>query len=72
MNLSIYEKATGTRVVNTSMQSFFATSGSAGDPRVVFDPDSQRFIILATDFNNDLFLAVSTWASLSILLFLFY
>ncbi len=60
MNISIYEKATGTRVLNTSTQSFFGVSGSAGDPRVVFDPDSQRFIVIATDFNNDIFLAVSS------------
>lgn len=60
MNISIYEKATGTRVFNSSLQSFFGVGGSAGDPRVVFDPDSQRFIVLATDFSNDIFLAVST------------
>ena len=60
MNISIYEKATGTRVFNSSLQSFFGVGGSAGDPRVVFDPDSQRFIVLATDFNNDIFLAVSS------------
>ncbi len=60
MNLSIYEKSTGTRVFNSSLQSFFGTGQSTGDPRVVFDPDSQRFIVLATDFNNDIWLAVSS------------
>lgn len=60
MHISIYEKATGTRVFSSSMQSFFGVGGNAGDPRVVFDPDSQRFIVIATDFNNDIYLAVSS------------
>jgi hypothetical protein len=60
-NLSVYEKATGNRVINTSLQTFFNTGGaSAGDPRCVFDPDSERFILLATDFGSNVFLAVST------------
>ncbi len=58
-NISIYEKATGVRLVNTGLAGFLNSSG-VGDPRVVFDPDSQRWIILASDFDNQLFFAVST------------
>lgn len=60
MHISIYEKATGTRVFSSSLQSFFNTSQSAGDPRVAFDPDSQRWIVNATDFSNEIWLAVSS------------
>ncbi len=60
-NLSVYVKSTGQRVVNTSLSSFFgAGAGGAGDPRAVFDPISQRFILICSDFTTKLFLAVST------------
>ncbi len=60
-NISVYVKSTGQRVVNTSIGSFFgAGSGGAGDPRAVFDPTSQRFIIICSDFSSKIFLAVST------------
>lgn len=60
-NLSVYVKSTGQRVVNTSLSSFFgAGAGGAGDPRAVFDPVSQRFVLICSDFNTKLFLAVST------------
>ncbi|MCY2959431.1 MAG: hypothetical protein NTY35_04635 [Planctomycetota bacterium] len=60
-NLSVYVKSTGQRVVNTSLSSFFgAGAGGAGDPRAVFDPISQRFILLCSDFSTKIFLAVST------------
>lgn len=57
-NLSIYVKSTGTRVMNTNLDSFFG--GSAGDPRVVFDPDSERFFIIATDFSSRIWVAASS------------
>lgn len=60
MHISVYEKDTGTRVLSSSMQSFFNTGGNAGDPRVVFDPDSERWIVNATDFNSRIWLAVSS------------
>lgn len=61
MHISIYEKATGTRVFSSSLQSFFNTGGQlAGDPRVAFDPDSERWIVLAEDFDNDIWLGVSS------------
>lgn len=58
-NISVYEKAApNTQVVNLSLQSFFG--GFNADPRVVFDPDSQRFIVASTDFSNKIYIAVST------------
>ncbi|MGK0220772.1 MAG: hypothetical protein ACI9HE_004284, partial [Planctomycetota bacterium] len=59
-NISIYEKSTGNRVLNSSLSSFFGPG--VGDPRVAFDPDSQRFIVLATTFSttgNSIRVAVS-------------
>ena len=58
-NLSVYVKATGNRVINTGLANFFNTGSSAGDPRCVFDPDSERFIIIAADFNTTVWFAVS-------------
>jgi len=58
-NISVYTKSTGTRVMNKSLTSFFGVSGQ-GDPRVVFDPDSQRFFVISTNFNNRIRLAVSS------------
>lgn len=57
-NLSVYLKSTGQRVLNSSMNSFFGQSVGA-DPRCVFDPHSQRFIILTSDFNTKIFFAIS-------------
>ncbi|MFN0242842.1 MAG: hypothetical protein ACKVWV_08135 [Planctomycetota bacterium] len=58
-NISIYVKSTGARVLNSSLTSFFGQS-AGGDPRCVFDPHSQRFIVLSTDFNTKILIAVST------------
>ena len=58
-NLSIYDKSTGTRLLSTSLQSFFNTGSSAGDPRVAFDPHANRWIVLATNFSDRLRLAYS-------------
>jgi hypothetical protein len=57
-NISIYQKSDGTRVSSLSLTSFLGAS--VGDPRVVFDPDSGRYIVMATNFNNRLFFAIST------------
>ena len=58
-NYSVYEKTTNDRVVNISMSSFFGVGGNPGDPRVVFDPHSQRWFVIATNFSDRVYLAVS-------------
>ena len=60
-NLSVFEKTTGARVVNISLATLFGIGGGgfAGDPRVVFDPDSERFIVIGTDFGDRIYLGVS-------------
>jgi hypothetical protein len=60
-NLSAFTKTTQQRVLNVSLGSFWNASGTVGDPRIVFDPHSQRYIALATDFSGTrtLFYAVS-------------
>jgi len=58
-NLSVYNKAAPhTRVLNVSFSSFLP--GSSGDPRILFDQHSGRWIVLITDFSTRIFLAVST------------
>ncbi|MFT4540297.1 MAG: hypothetical protein ACI835_002747 [Planctomycetota bacterium] len=59
-NFSVYERATGNRVVNLSMASFFGVGGNPGDPRVVYDHHSQRWFVLATNFNDRIYVAAST------------
>lgn len=61
-NFSVYAKSSGTRVVNTSLSSFHP--GSVGDPRVLYDQHSGRWVTINTNFNwsgpSRIFLAVST------------
>ena len=58
-HLSVYDKASGTRLLSTSLQSFFGGSGSKGDPRVAFDHYENRWIVTCSDFNTKLRLAYS-------------
>jgi len=58
-NLSVYDKGTGTRLVNTGLANFWNTGSSAGDPRSVWDEHSGRYFIVATDFNTRLWFAMS-------------
>ncbi|MCB9889284.1 MAG: hypothetical protein H6836_06875, partial [Planctomycetes bacterium] len=51
-NLSAWTKTTQQRVLNTSLNAFWGASGVVGDPRVVWDPHANRFIVLATDFSR--------------------
>lgn len=52
-NLSAWTKSTNARVVNTSLTAFYpGATGTVGDPRIVFDPHSQRYIALATNFSG--------------------
>ena len=57
--LRAYDKQTGAELVNILSRSFLP--GSNGDPRVLFDQHSGRWIIMNTDFNltATIFLAVS-------------
>lgn len=58
-NLSVYTRATGMRVVNVGLNGFWPNVLSAGDPRAIFDPHSQRFIVLATDFQTKVHIAIT-------------
>jgi hypothetical protein len=59
-NFAVYDKATGDELLNVTLGSFLP--GSNGDPRVLFDQHSQRWIVLVTDFSAGarIYLAVST------------
>ncbi|MEM6673968.1 MAG: hypothetical protein AAF726_14075 [Planctomycetota bacterium] len=56
-NLSVYDKVTNNRVLNVSLQSFWGAS--VGDPRVAYDFANDRWVVIATPFNNQIFLAYS-------------
>jgi len=58
-NLSVYEKDSGQRVVNTGLSNFWNTGSSAGDPRAVYDPHHGRFFVVACDFSTRLWFAMS-------------
>lgn len=58
-NLSVYEKSTGNRVVNIPLSTFFNTPTIAGDPRIAYDFADDRWVLIATDFGDDLFFAYS-------------
>ncbi len=58
-NFAVYDKVTGAEITNILLGAFLP--GSNGDPRVLFDHHSQRWIVLVTDFSATAtdFLAVS-------------
>jgi len=58
-NFAVYDKTSGAELTNILLGSFLP--GSNGDPRVLFDQHSGRWIVLVTDFNATatFFLAVS-------------
>lgn len=58
-NFAVYDKTTGAELVNMFLGSFLP--GSNGDPRVLFDHHSGRWVVLVTDFSSGahIYLAVS-------------
>jgi hypothetical protein len=61
-NLSVYRKSDGSRLLSTSLPAFWpGSSGTVGDPRIVFDPHAQRFVAMATNFSSTrtIYLAIS-------------
>lgn len=54
---AVYNKTTGARVQLSSLSSFMP--GAGGDPRVLFDQYSGRWIALATNFSNRIYINVS-------------
>jgi hypothetical protein len=56
-NFAVYDRATGAELINMHLGSFLP--GSNGDPRVLYDQGSGRWIVLVTDFESLVFLAVS-------------
>lgn len=56
--LAVFDKSSGAKVSEASLGSFLP--GSSGDPRIVFDATSQRWVVIASNFSNRIYLAVST------------
>ncbi|GJM25741.1 MAG: hypothetical protein DHS20C16_21560 [Phycisphaerae bacterium] len=57
-NFAIYSRDTGAEMTNVNLSSFLP--GSSGDPRVLFDYHSGRWIVIVSDFNTKVFIAVSS------------
>lgn len=57
-SVAIFRKSDGVRVQTVSLSSLIP--GTGGDPRVLFDPHSQRWIVVGSDFSSRLQLSVST------------
>ena len=56
-NFAVYDKSDGTELINILLGDFLP--GSNGDPRVIYDQHSDRWIVIVTDFDDQIFLAVS-------------
>lgn len=57
-NMSIYDKATGNRTLSVNLDNFFNV-GFCGDPRVAYDFADDRWVVIATSFNDFTYLAYS-------------
>jgi hypothetical protein len=55
--IAAYNRTTGARVWISALGSFLP--GSNGDPRILYDQHSGRWIVMVDDFNTRLYLAVS-------------
>ncbi|NOT02017.1 MAG: hypothetical protein HOP29_15490 [Phycisphaerales bacterium] len=55
---AVYNKSTGAQVQLINLGSFLP--GSSGDPRVLFDQHSGRWVVVVSDFSSRIYLAVSS------------
>ncbi|RMF76911.1 MAG: hypothetical protein D6744_11955 [Planctomycetota bacterium] len=56
-NFAVYDRATGAELTNILLGSFLP--GSNGDPRVLYDQFEDRWVVIVSDFNTTVYLAVS-------------
>ena len=56
-NFAIFNKDTGQLISHIPLYQFMP--GAQGDPRIIYDPNSQRWIAIATNWTNRNYLAVS-------------
>jgi hypothetical protein len=54
---AVYDKVTGTQLAGMGLTSFLP--GSNGDPRVAYDQHHDRWVVLVSDFSNEIHLAYS-------------
>jgi hypothetical protein len=55
---NVYSKASGLRIQQRSLGSI--SPGTSGDPRVLYDQYADRWVVVSTNFNNRIYMAVST------------
>jgi hypothetical protein len=72
-NFAVYDKVNGLLQMHHTLSQFMP--GADGDPRIIFDPDSQRWIAVATNWYDRIYLNVSytddpmgTWFKTSIII----
>lgn len=58
-HLAIYAKSTGQKLLDVAQTTFFAAPGLLGDPRIAYDSNEDRFVLIASDWNSRVFLAYS-------------
>ncbi len=56
-NFAVYDRNTGDELMNVFLGSFLP--GSNGDPRVIFDHHSGRWVVIVSDFDSRIYIAVS-------------
>lgn len=56
-NFAVFNRSNGATLANVALGSFMP--GAVGDPRVLFDTHSNRWIVIASDFSTRVYLAVS-------------
>ncbi|MDY7109012.1 MAG: hypothetical protein SYC29_10295 [Planctomycetota bacterium] len=56
--IAAFDRETGDEIIAATLGAFLP--GSSGDPRVLYDQHSGRWIVLITDFSSRIFLAVSS------------
>ena len=58
-HLAIYERATGQKLIDVAQTTFFAAGGILGDPRIAYDAEEDRFVLIASDWDSRVYLAYS-------------
>jgi hypothetical protein len=54
---NVYLKSTGLRIQQRALSSI--SPGTSGDPRVLYDQYADRWVVVSTNFNNRIYMAVS-------------
>lgn len=59
-NFSVYNKSNGVRISSQSLNNFWGSGGTKGDPRIAYDDHAGRWVAICTDFNTRIYIAYSS------------